>query len=634
MPLAIALFVRSAIQLLVTATLYKTAESFIGTALDALPKILSRAFGINEQESRDFIHDFMLDQALAFGLTILALRKQMPTVVAEKLGFTSKGFTKLGFTATAKKAIEGSVAGKIPVDLTKGVGSWSVFAKFMGVITGIFMLTQSIEVFAYRPQFFVHIAKFFGLSKPVKAILMPPTKPLFSPEEIEAFRAALAKEYSGAYSDYELMQTVLITTDWVTGLIEAGEEIVRAQLKVPTQANVLKAIREEVLARKASPTGTPTGTGKPAAAAATISPVKVFTGIVSQGALGAGVAFTARPDDIIESTDELQEAAANNLASYLASLPGKIIYELKIVASVTTKDGFRQVGQARQVISGYTSGGVPKYKTLVNKFAVLNLYILTDKGTKSKLTSVVLGPTDALKLQLTQDTLAGVERNIKQSIFTNDINDITGIKLAGISTPASRINQATGEIINPTPEEVAAYDAQYETVRMSQDPIGREATNLWEWYTAHGKAIPPMADRAVMYQDYGLGQSAYYTGTAEQNTKLLGALKQGTPQEVSQARAVSVLAGLTTATQRTGGTYYNNGKNGTKAETYGSPEQIQNREYQNKVAELTANPKKRDIPQGLVASFYDGVISLEQLAAAIQGTPDYDAALGPQVRTG
>src|SRR3990167_3321380 len=72
-----------------------------------------------------------------------------------------------------------------------------------------------------------------------------------------------------------------------------------------------------------------------------IPQTKIFTGILSQGTLGEGLTFIPRPDDMIESVAELQEASENNLASFLVSFPSKIVYEIKIVSSVVTRDGFR-----------------------------------------------------------------------------------------------------------------------------------------------------------------------------------------------------------------------------------------------------------------------------------------------------
>ena len=56
-------------------------------------------------------------------------------------------------------------------------------------------------------------------------------------------------------------------------------------------------------------------------------------------------------------------------------------------------------------------------------------------------------------------------------------------------------------------------------------------TTLWEFYTGSGQKLPPIRERAVLYESYGLGSAATYTGTAEQNTALLGQLMQGPPPD-------------------------------------------------------------------------------------------------------
>lgn len=53
------------------------------------------------------------------------------------------------------------------------------------------------------------------------------------------------------------------------------------------------------------------------------------------------------------------------------------------------------------------------------------------------------------------------------------------------------------------------------------------ASTLWEYYTALGQPLPPIAERAKLYEAYGLGPASAYRGTAEQNTKLLRALQAG-----------------------------------------------------------------------------------------------------------
>jgi hypothetical protein len=92
------------------------------------------------------------------------------------------------------------------------------------------------------------------------------------------------------------------------------------------------------------PTGSTTAgstTGSTSASlGASVPQIKVFTGVVSQGTLGAKTEFVARENDIIESIEELQQSAINNLVPFVASLSGRIVYELKIVSSVLTADGF------------------------------------------------------------------------------------------------------------------------------------------------------------------------------------------------------------------------------------------------------------------------------------------------------
>lgn len=70
------------------------------------------------------------------------------------------------------------------------------------------------------------------------------------------------------------------------------------------------------------------------------------------------------------------------------------------------------------------------------------------------------------------------------------------------------------------------------------------------------------------------------------------------------------------------------------AQKFGSPEDTLARQYQVKVGALISNPSKRDIPQNLIGDFYAGRISYEDVERAIQGSPDFNASIGPQINTG
>src|SRR3990167_13671 len=74
------------------------------------------------------------------------------------------------------------------------------------------------------------------------------------------------------------------------------------------------------------------------------------------------------------------------------------------------------------------------------------------------------------------------------------------------------------------------------------------ATNLWEFYTKQNKTLPTVQQRAPLYASYG--GTGTYTGTAEQNTFLLGKLKGGLPaaQAPSSADQMNQVKGVNLAT--------------------------------------------------------------------------------------
>lgn len=57
-------------------------------------------------------------------------------------------------------------------------------------------------------------------------------------------------------------------------------------------------------------------------------------------------------------------------------------------------------------------------------------------------------------------------------------------------------------------------------------------TTLYEFYTGKGQILPSLTERAQLYQQYGLGSSSSYVGSAPQNTALLAKLLAGGSQNV------------------------------------------------------------------------------------------------------
>lgn len=355
-----------------------------------------------------------------------------------------------------------------------------------------------------------------------------------------------------------------------------------------------------------------------------IAAPKIFTGIVSQGVLGDAAQFAVRPDDIIDSPEDLRIAALNNLALFLAAVPGRIIYELKIVASVIGKDGIRRTGSTQTIITGYTTAGQPKKKTIHNKFAVLNLFLFTAKNTRTKIDSLILGPVDSAAFQITPQAVAAIGDSLRTQAVTTNISEISTIRTdqaISVQSPASI--EAYPTVITTVPPEATAaeqrllqsnyvmddsfflpgdgfggylyriingklyhtvptdhlftieerkimgnFEAQYkkaaeilrlvgvnvDTMRkvpyiadvITQTPQGGyltleeflrsaplgtnprkcEAKTIAEFYDAERKNYPTVTERGKIYEDLGLGPGVWYTGTAEQNIKLLAELKR------------------------------------------------------------------------------------------------------------
>jgi len=339
---------------------------------------------------------------------------------------------------------------------------------------------------------------------------------------------------------------------------------------------------------------------------------KVFTGVTSQGGLGDSSNFVPRPDDLITDMADLRQAAANNIAPFLASVPGRVVYEIKLVSSYVDKSGYTHRGTSTQVQSGTYANGTPKYKMVYNKFAVAELYMLSATGTRTKIDTIVLGPTDAARFQPSPVDVDGLTTELRNSITTSYSSAASGESkkesrrssrdkdddekkeeredgesasftqskqdalysyrgkyyykstayrgtYRGISPGSSLKRQIRVGQVKVIPLEEWQFvpepdsKSEIEKYRLGEWPKAidpatlpvaapppmptplppREgetrgiclASTLAEYYGAQGQSLPSVADRQPFYEALGLGPAAYYTGTAEQNVKLLDALQ-------------------------------------------------------------------------------------------------------------
>src|SRR3990167_5471597 len=94
MPLLIAGLLRAAIQFAVTIGIVEVASRFILPLVNKAIMEVIQIFGVPEQEALDIVANSWLQMAEQIGIGALAIKSKTPVAVAERLGFTSKGFGK------------------------------------------------------------------------------------------------------------------------------------------------------------------------------------------------------------------------------------------------------------------------------------------------------------------------------------------------------------------------------------------------------------------------------------------------------------------------------------------------------------------------------------------------------------
>lgn len=321
---------------------------------------------------------------------------------------------------------------------------------------------------------------------------------------------------------------------------------------------------------------------------------RIFTGMISQGTFGEIIPFTPRETDLISSADDLKSAAENNLALFIAALPGRMIYEIKSVARIVLKDGTIRTGATQTINIGKNTDGSIKTKTITSRFAIANIYVFTGKNKRNLIDTVVLGPIDIGKFNPQQNSLDILALDLKTNLSITSIPKILAIQTPKPITPApivpaqitpppaivpaqitppaptpnfkieiqeprkqanENINQfaarfgATGAevralmsnpafaderdfLINSFNLKVPVRVAQQTPAPATpQNPIilkgwNFNAQTLYEWFNSVGEALPTVDARGRLYEILGLGIANLYTGTAEQNIKLLNELKR------------------------------------------------------------------------------------------------------------
>ena len=580
MGLIIQAILRKVIMSVATGAVVTLGENMIDGTIKTLVAEVRDREGVTELTAKEVVGDILSDLAINSGLIFTTLQTGLGVKSAEWLGLTSKGVIKKGQSIVSKKALSagaGAVIKKIagPWEKFKSMSLVSKLITGGGIVTGITWIgvgiANVIEPFIYKPKeandAWEQVVGFRPFADP--AIKLNPG-PFTTTSSVTFTDFAKSLETQGVtgLSSPVRFQSLLYSRDELAAIVDFiyGQEVVNG--RALSVKEIIPKISQYLIIPGRKTVLAPAGISS--------SPVysthKVFTGIVSQGVVGKGLIFTSRPDDLIESEDELRQAAANNLAPYLNTLLGKIVYEVKVVASVITKDGFRQSGKVQRIQNGTYSNGQPKYKTVTNKFATLVIYALTDKGSRAKLSTIVLGPTNSAKLTVAQNQLRELELALPKLVTTNDVKEIKEVKGKDADREPEKTFIASAPKDKKPSGDFDTSKRRYTSKRMPDgtifiewlsntgvlldngfyketDPFfqralregwvklpeaaasatgkpGADANTLSEWYAAQGAPVPSVEARSLIYAGFNLGQASFYTGTAEQNTKLLDALKQ------------------------------------------------------------------------------------------------------------
>jgi len=478
MPALAAMLIRVLIQAAVQTGIYIAIEKLISPLTDGAKEAYANLFGLSPEEAEDSIANTLIDAFAMIGIIGISIKTKIPTKVAEKLGFTSKGYTKRKLSAKAEAAakttakVGRSTAAATPAEIdaiattvakSKGLGLSSVksllsiIATIVGVPTAFFFaLAQYIDFANWQGPYqktAQKVMSYFGLNPDTpmpnaRTVSDDVWKKIYATIE-ELGPIGISFPFSGVDKPYSRQTLVDLVNEVAANITLSGGT---ANFK-----NVMGVVLP--LVQLGGKTGTtafdPAKSIGEFADGEFVPNVKVFSGVVSQGKIGGDFTFTPRPDDLIESMAELQSAINNNVAPYLAQLGAKIVYEIKTTSSVIV-DGLRQLGKAQTVQRGNFTNGKPRMQTVVNKFVVADLYFVKDSDSRIKLDSLVLGPVDALKFNPTTTELVTVAAKIPTQIIATNTDQISEVVS---STPTVATKRQTEPVIMPAERSDAFLDA-------------------------------------------------------------------------------------------------------------------------------------------------------------------------------
>lgn len=488
MPVIVAFFVRQFVIIGVQLGIFAAIDRFLTPMINEVLQAIVVAFGVNEEVAEDILTNEILTLVESLGLTVALSKARIPLLIADKLKFTTRGFRKRRLPTKAQLAVQNATKGKPVSKIIRPEDLSSIeaaTAKAQGILPSrVRAVLQDITTVVGGPLLTLFVvAQFIDFAAWTSSAYKGTFRAIFAivglkpDEKMSSSRALSSDVWKKVLATYELngavgindpykLQTVTFTEKNLIDLVDK----VAANLLLETGTAPTKAVLGNTQALivfkdiKATPPQV-TG-GSPSVGGAPASSTRVFTGALNGGKLTDSTGFTPRPSDLIQSMGELEDSLRNNLSVLLPTLLGRFVYETKVVSSVLTRDGFKQRGAARQIQVGTNSDGTPKLKTVVNKFAVADIFLLRKSGSRTKVESITLGPTDAIKFNPKTQDLGRLDLFVKENIYTTTLDDVSEVVKEGVTTTISVVEE------KPKVVPVVLPIAPDDTILINGTPLG------------------------------------------------------------------------------------------------------------------------------------------------------------------
>lgn len=508
MPIIISFFTRQLIIIGVQLGIFALIDKYVTPMLNGAINAIITTFGVSESTAQDILHNEILTTAESLGLTVALSKARLPLALADRLGFTTKGFTKVKVADDVEAKLAkaragggfGSVSPIVPnaseastiIESAKATlpGFTKAYAIILGTFSTVFLGLMTIGNWidfgnwnngAYQKTLQKLIAFVTG------GLLIPDPdyrkSKTTSPEVFDKVYNTYKLNGAIAINDPFKMASVVFTRDTLIDLTDQiGANLLLATGTAETKDVLLASSLMIVFSAAADTSGgaAPAAVSTPAVGAApslaTSTPVKVFTGLLTSGTLGSQPAFVPRESGLIESAAELAQDAQQEAAAFLAALPGAIVYEVRIVNYVIAPDGTRRSGTVQRIQTGTLKSGQAKYRVLRNKFAVLDLYYNDAAPGRTKLASLIIGPVDVGTFNPAPSDLASLSQTLQGQVVTTNVGDIAKVVTAQpITTAPPAPARAPVDTSSFTAPQVAAFQTAQTQIPASVPPASSPA---------------------------------------------------------------------------------------------------------------------------------------------------------------